>query len=308
MANERKGVEFLDRAIASKPRVVSPQALLPEVERLWRDGLPAGDSTGWLQLDEFYTVAPGQFTVITGWPSHGKSEWLDALLVNLAKRGWCTALFSPENYPSQVHIAKLLAKASGKPFGAGPATRMTLDEVVEYVDELSQRFGVVTPPEEEPLTIGDVIGAATPFLEAALGSRRGLVIDPWNELEHWRPDRQSMTEYVSQTLSRIRNWARKTEVHVWLVAHPAKQRRENGKALPVPTPDMISDSAHFWSKADCCIAIHRPDPAQDVTEVHVQKVRFQHIGRQGMVEMRRDRVTGRYFGMGPRLVRPYEDL
>jgi hypothetical protein len=35
------------------------------------------------------------------------------------------------------------------------------------------------------------------------------------------------------------------------------------------------------------------DPAKPI-EVHVQKVRFKHIGRIGMVELVYDRVTGRY--------------
>ena len=35
-------------------------------------------------LDEYYTVRPGEFTVLTGIPNSGKSNWLDALNVNLA--------------------------------------------------------------------------------------------------------------------------------------------------------------------------------------------------------------------------------
>jgi twinkle protein len=56
----------------------------------------------------------GQFTVVTGWPGSGKSEWLDALLVNLTKSGWKFAIFSPENQPTELHIAKLLEKIAGK--------------------------------------------------------------------------------------------------------------------------------------------------------------------------------------------------
>jgi twinkle protein len=34
-------------------------------------------------------VVPGEVTLVTGVPNSGKSEWLDALLVNLGKlHGW----------------------------------------------------------------------------------------------------------------------------------------------------------------------------------------------------------------------------
>lgn len=42
-------------------------------------------------------VVPGELTVVTGVPNSGKSEWLDALLVNLALRnGWQFAMCSME--------------------------------------------------------------------------------------------------------------------------------------------------------------------------------------------------------------------
>ena len=42
-------------------------------------------------------VVPGELTIITGVPNSGKSEWIDALLVNLAwQHGWCFAMCSME--------------------------------------------------------------------------------------------------------------------------------------------------------------------------------------------------------------------
>ena len=36
---------------------------------------------------------------------------------------------------------------------------------------------------------------------------RGLVIDPYNELDHQRPSYMSETEYVSQMLTKIKRFA-----------------------------------------------------------------------------------------------------
>jgi twinkle protein len=293
MADADRGREFLDRQAAKRPTVVSPLDLRGEVSSLWKAGLPSGDKTGWPSVDKHYTVVPGQLTVITGWPGSGKSEWLDALLVNLARQGWKIAMFSPENQPIEVHVTKLLEKITGKPFGRGPSERIAEDEIPECLDELAQSFGFLSAPDV--VSPKAVIEAATQWLGQFKDSKRGLVIDPWNELEHWRPANLSETEYVSQTLSMLRGWARSHRIHVWIVAHPQKMRLQNGD-LPVPRPDMISGSQHWWNKADCAITIYRdfdPDRSPEV-QVHVQKVRFKHVGSIGAATLLYDRVTGRY--------------
>lgn len=277
-----------------RPVIVGPVAQTEALVELWQEGLPAGDKTGWPALDRHYTVAPGQVTIVTGWPSSGKSEWVDALLVNLARQGWHFALFSPENQPIRLHIAKLMEKWSGKPFGDGPSERMTCEEVRHYAKELGRHFCFMQT-ESGGSSPESVLVAANDYLGAVTG-KRGLVIDPWNELEHWRPVGLSETEYISKTLSLIRNWARASGVHVWLVAHPQKLRRDEGGKLPVPTPDAISGSAHFWNKADAAITVWRDLvdlQSQDVT-IYVQKVRFKHIGRIGKIGLKWDRITGRY--------------
>jgi twinkle protein len=292
MADADKGAAFLDAM--AKPRSIEPYSLRAKLEDLWDKGLPPGDPTGWRELDEFYTVAPGQFTVVTGWPSSGKSEWLDALLIHLSRQGWCFSIFSPENQPIELHSSKMLEKLAGKPFGRGPTERMKREEVGEHLDTLGRSFRFLEAPNDGgSLSVKDVIEAASPWLLKQ--ERRGLVMDPWNELEHWRPSGLSETEYVSKTLSYVRNWARANKVHVWIVAHPQKMRDKNDQ-LPIPRPDMISGSQHWWNKADCAITIWRDlaNPTGEV-DVIVQKVRFKHIGKAGRITLNWDKPTGRYF-------------
>ena len=65
---------------------VSPSSLFTETLKLYEGGgWPKGTSTGWRSLDELYTIGLGQWTAVTGVPGSGKSEWVDALLVNLAR-------------------------------------------------------------------------------------------------------------------------------------------------------------------------------------------------------------------------------
>jgi twinkle protein len=125
---------------------------------------------------------------------------------------------------------------------------------------------------------------------------RGLVIDPYNEIEHRRPGTMSETEYVSQVLGKVKRFAQTNGCHVWFVAHPAKLRRDDSGKLPLPTLYDISGSAHWVNKADVGIVVHRdPSVEPPATEIHVRKVRFKSVGKIGRATLAYDPATGRYY-------------
>lgn len=276
--------------------IVQASDLIVPLQNYYDHGLPAGEKTGWASLDQFYTVLPGHVTIVTGIPSHGKSEWLDALMVNLAP-AWQFCVFSPENFPHELHISKLLEKWHGKPFGPGPHQRMQPFDLAIGIDAMDLSFGFYKPsPDLQVPDMVSILNEAGHWFDSRVSKqKRGLIVDPWNEIDHRRPLQFSETEYISQTLSMVRQWAREFDVHVWIVAHPMKLQKDNKGNYPVPTPYDISGSAHWRNKADNCIAIWRDVEADNNSvQIHVQKVRFKHLGRPGMVELRYDRVTGRY--------------
>ena len=104
------------------------------------------------------------------------------------------------------------------------------------------------------------------------------------------------TEYISQSLTKVRRFARENDVHVWLVAHPTKLRRLDNGSYPVPTPYDISGSAHWRNKADNALAIWRDTSEfnNPLVQIHIQKIRFKEIGRPGMVELKYNIITGTY--------------
>ncbi len=284
-------------------RVVRPKQFSDRTVALYETGLGKGDLTGWPDVDQYYTVAPGMMTIVTGWPGSGKSEWLDALFLNLSGRGWKFVVYSPENLPHELHISKWLEKLWNKPFADGPTERMTADEVSEGLNELGEHFCFLVPAASESVSAHVILEHASTFFDDDFsGSKHGLIIDPWNELEHLRPRDISETEYISYTLGMIRAWARERKVHVWMVAHPQKLKRLDTGVLPVPTPDSISGSVHWWNKADCAITVHRDlsKPDEREVDIYVQKVRFKHIGKVGRATLRYVRLTGRYESIPPK--------
>jgi hypothetical protein len=264
--------------------------LRDEVFDLYHTGRQPGEHPGWEQLAELYTVQKQQFTIITGIPGSGKSAFLDALLVNLAQiHDWKFAICSLETQPIQMHMSMIAEIYQGQPFNDGPTPRMSENELEQALDWIEDHF-VFVLPEENRRTLDGVIE-----LVAELDVD-GVVIDPWNELEHRREKNMSETEYVSHCLSKMRHHARLFNQHWWLVAHPTKLQKDKntGKYL-VPTLYDISGSAHFRNKADFGLVAWRDaeDP-QGPTSIYVQKVRFRWCGKIGSCDLYFDKLTGRY--------------
>lgn len=265
-----------------------------ELRMLYERGTPRGVGTGWRSVDEFYTVRCSETSVITGIPNAGKSEWLDALLINLAdKQGWAFGVYSPENWPVPEHIKKLAEKRIGKPFDPGINERMSLAEWDIAQSWLAQHFIFIEPADPTFDAVLDV--ARQLVLRKGI---RGVVIDPWGELEHSRPPHVQETEYISQCLSKVRRFSRSHGVHCWIVAHPTKLHKEKDGDYPVPTPYDISGSSSWRNKADNCLTVWRdldPQKRSQQVEIHVQKIRHKIVGHLGMATLLYDRVTGRYF-------------
>jgi twinkle protein len=270
-----------------------------KVRALYANGWERGVSTGWDEVDRFYTVRPGEFTVVTGIPNSGKSNWLDAMLVNLARdQGWQFALFSPENQPLEDHVGRMVEKFIKAPFGDGPTNRMTEGELDSGMSFAQQHFTWILPDDDSEWTIETLLDRAKSLVFRK--GIRGLVIDPWNELEHQLEKGQSETVYIGNVLRHVRQFARRYGVHVWIVAHPAKLYREKETGnYPVPTLYDISGSSHWRNKCDNGICVWRDfSDAEKAVEVHVQKVRFRQIGKIGMAKLKYEPPTATYREFG----------
>lgn len=259
-------------------------------------GFKPGVKTGWSTVDNYYSVRPGEMTVVTGIPSSGKSEWLDALMVNIAKHeGWTFGILSMENLPLERHFGKLAEKYINLPF-ANSMKLSAMDEgqLEAAISWANRQFNFLLP-NDDCLKVDDILELAKTLVYRQGIS--GLIIDPWNELDHSRGAKITEAEHISQCLGKIRRFAREHEVHVWIVAHPTKLQKDKYGNYPVPTPYDISGAAHWRNKADNCIAVHRPNVGNKhnrSVEVHIQKIRFKEIGRPGKVILEYDLDTGNY--------------
>jgi twinkle protein len=294
------GAQTLEQCIQdAKPwpidHVVYPGDLGDDLLALREQRESRGLPTGWKSVDELYTVLPGELTIVTGIPGHGKSEFIDALTLNLAKlHGWSTAFCSPENLPVTRHVTKLLEKHVGGPFyDKGHHARMSEMDMLDALEFLHQHFALIVP--EESLTIPDLLTKAKGLVFQR--GIRALVLDPWNEFDHRRAPGLSETEHVSSSLGLLRRFARNHGVHVWVVAHPAKLQKNLDDKYPVPRPYDISGSAHWYNRADNCLSVWRDvtdEQKRNQVEIHIQKIRNKHVGTLGMTTLKWDYICGRF--------------
>ncbi len=254
---------------------------------LWGKGTGKGVSTGYSNVDEIYTISQGQLSIVTGYPSSGKSNFVDQLMVNLAKaHDWKFALCSFENQP-EIHISRLMEIYKEKRFFDG-SNRMTEDEKNEAFEWVESHFMFMDSEGAEPSTIDSILERAK--VAVARTGIRGLVIDPYNYIEN--KGGQAEHEFISSMLTRMQAFAKAYGVHVWFVAHPSKITR-SGMDLPRPDGMAISGSMAWWAKADCGITVHRTK-TNDV-EIAVWKCRFRWVGTQGETSLGYNKTTGTYF-------------
>ena len=232
-----------------------------------------GLSTGWSAIDDHYLVSPSELTVVTGVPNMGKSEWMDAVMINMVKLyGWNFGIFSAENFPVKHHLLKLVGKFLSQPFwGDDRISEKKARSTMKILNDHIKFIGT----QEDSVTIENIMDQAK-VLNYRYGLQ-GLIVDPWNTLEHKFGDGENETLYVSRVLSQLSAFAKVNEIHIWLVAHPRKMENGVDRKPVVPTPYDIAGSANWYNKADNAITVHRHrTETDDYAGIHVQKIRFQY--------------------------------
>ena len=235
-------------------------------------------STGFAELDKIYKVMPCTFNLVTGIPNHGKSNFLDQILLNLAENeNWKFAIFSPE-HSTPSHIRRLLEKRSRKPFDIGLNSRLTQDDLNNGISYLDKHFKFIENTEEIPNI--DFILSKAKVAKQRYGVN-GLVIDPFNQISPDRDYAKREDEHIRDIIAKCQQFARNHEIVVWMVAHPHKLHRNDSGVIPPPDLYQVSGSAHWANMADVGLVVHR-DFENNMTRIITRKIREQgvygHIG------------------------------
>lgn len=244
------------------------------------DKLPQGTtlaglvkSSGWSEMDPIFKVYPSQFVVVTGLPGCGKSTFLFNIIKYMCgKYGHKAWMYVPEN---ELFLAEKFSQLfSDKPRRTYElfANKHCLVQSANY-----EHYN------DEPRDIEWILARA--YEAYAEESINHVVIDPWNELEHAKPQDWNLTDYIGYCLRRIKLFGRQTGCSMFVIAHPTKA--VVGRDITLMD---IEGSAHWYNKCDAGLIVKRD---QHDTTVISAKVREQPVaGRPGKCIFLVDQQTG----------------
>jgi twinkle protein len=244
------------------------------------------------ELDRMMKIYPGQFIVGTGVPNIGKSRFFNQLFVHMAKfHKWPIAMFSGES-----DVKPFLAQDLKTIYLGKLPSSWTREDNLRATAFIERYFSFI---DYDPQTAEGQIDVDT-LLDMAATSvfkygTKLLAVDPFNELEHVRDFRMSLTEYVGQAIRKMKRFGKSFECSVCVVAHPAKSL----DTTKTPSLYHISDSAHFANKADLGVVLditgedREAGTESNFRDIHVVKVRHKRIaGMTGTTKVTFDEKTG----------------
>lgn len=277
-------------------KLISGIDISARLNDLYQKGQDRGYSSGFKGVDPYYRVKLGCTTYITGIPSHGKSQFLFDMLMNLSiNEGVKHVLFTPETGETHDVWIKLIEMYTRKRFskhGYIGEHQMSQKDLSLATGFLSEFFRVIDPMESSTspqnfLEFAESIQQDFPF--------QTLTLDPWNELDHDFTIKAGREDkYLEFTLGEVRRASRKMQIHTFLVAHPRTKLRNAAGDYDAPTAYEISGGAPWYSKAESIICVHRPDEMIDSTEIIIQKAKPAIIGKKGKATLNFNIKTGRY--------------
>jgi twinkle protein len=260
---------------------------------LYENGMPKGTPCGIYGFDEYLRFQGGLVTTITAPPSTGKSEFLDYVISGLAvKEQWRFGVFSFENQPIELHDAKWAEKITGKAFAfrKDPNNRITKETLLKVADEIFDKFKVIEVTKVDKSVDGIIAKAEELVNKYGI---KGLVIDPYNKMLHNIPSGMTETNYINLFMTKITDFAKKYNIHVFLVVHPTKPQNINGEVQKRVTLYSASGSANFYNQTDNGFTLMR-NRDTGIVDVYIEKVRFSEQGKEGWVSFTFNTLTRQY--------------
>lgn len=264
---------------APPPSTVYDISKTQETLSQWRaKGRPIGVKTGVEPFDRLLHLRRGELTILTGAPNSGKSELLDYLIYSTVVENGLSAMMVSYEKETDPHVESFLHRMAGKSFEnrTDQEDRQLLADLkpmVSFVDTMTYTKDV------------DQIIRDAERLQKDKGLDI-LCIDPYSYLESVDKSKGEFyhANYVTKCL---RNFARRSGVHVFLVAHPRTLETKKGE-IPKISLYSISGGSAFYNNTDNGIIAYRDGYT---IEVDIAKVRHQDQDTCGKFCMEFNKAT-----------------
>ena len=236
--------------------------LLDETLKLFNEGMPKTifpKNKMFGKFNEDFSIMMGQLTVVTGIPSHGKSSFIDWYALNLVNDyDYKLSIYSPEHNPLGLYNSKYVSLATGKPFFGNK--RMSENDLYRYTDWSREKLYFTT---SEVGTDANWDWLLEKFKEQMFTYGINIfIIDAWNKV--LMPKGMMGKDAIDNILTRLTSFCVQYNVHVFLVAHPTKMKK-NEKTNKYDIPDLysVSGSSDFRNQTHNGLCVYREFPDED---------------------------------------------
>jgi twinkle protein len=247
-------------------------------------GKAKGQTTHFPEIDEIFRFSRGEVTVLHGMGNHGKSTILNQLLINRAElNGERFCYFSPEQYPASDFYDELVETYIGGSVSKGQY-QVSKELYYEGIDWLNRHFFYIYPEDRTPQNILNTFSKVISKHKVD-----GVIIDPWNQMEHDFSLRDD--QHLSNVLTMFKKYALAENIYFIILAHPRGGLETKGDGnYKMPYYTHLAGGMMWGNKCDNILCYHRPnyrtDPKDTSCILASQKIKRQkYNGRPGFVEM-----------------------
>jgi len=279
-------------------KIVELKSVQEQIFHLQKHGQTRGMLVGFSNLDKLYSVKPGTSTIIYGYPTSGKSQFLIQTLCSLATQGKKCMIMTPETGTAHEIYAEIIHCLTGKTFRQTLNYTITEKELYNVIPFVQDYFKVIDV-EEKGATVEE-------FCELTKEGIKDFNIfssafDNWNDLQHRFDTREDL--YIEASIPTFNRLARKEQIHIFGVWHAKSPQLLNGDKFPkAPSPFDIKGGSAIFSKAMNLIGVHRDyeDHAEgwrqsSTATIIISKVKPKIVGEKGSCKLEFDVFKNAYF-------------
>lgn len=274
-----------------------------QLNSMYEQGLPLGQTTHMPSIDKHWKWRPTEVTIGTGYNNEGKSTLLCINLPLLKAHfdGWPIGLFVPENFPAEEFYEEVIHTYIGKTTDINyPNHRMSKKEFDRAKEFVKKYFFLIYLDENATI---DELFKRFDYLVRKHGIRIA-VFDPYNQIEHLYGRNETIDQYVSRFMSKLKKFTVTRRLCTILIAHqnPPEKRAANNKDYPQPDIYKIKNGGTFSDKADNVIWVQQPyrwsDSSNPLVEFGAGKIKKKKlVGTTGFCDLHYDWRSNRYLDL-----------
>lgn len=275
--------------------IIDYDGLFEKVLEVIKEGPRVGREVSFENFANAFRFKGTGILTVTGIPTHGKTEFTDAIELDLARLYGEETIVAGFEQRAEEHIIKLIRKMVGAnvtcpTWLSNEDNQQVLKEAYDFVTTHFTHIDVAKTGGN----INKILEAAAKLVQKLRQEGRNpryLTLDPFNMLSI--KGKFSGHEKIEEILRRLTHFSHSMGIMVILIAHPFKMRRDE-KTGEYEIPDFYSvkgSSAFFEMSYHGFVVYRRPDRVL----VRILKVKQNNLGtKDADVFFEYEREPGRY--------------